>query len=54
LSQLINLMLSDNQLVKLPLSIAKLTRLKSLSLTDNVIKTLPHELSHMHVITEFQ
>ena len=47
-------MLSDNQLVKLPLSIAKLSRLRNLNLADNVIKTLPHELSHMHVFTEFQ
>jgi len=40
-------------LLKLPLSLANLTQLKTLSLTDNVIKVLPQELSHLQSVTEF-
>jgi Leucine-rich repeat (LRR) protein len=45
-------MLSDNQLHRLPLSVALLTRLKTLSLTDNPIKTLPLEFSHLHGVNK--
>ena len=46
--------LSDNKLYKLPLSLAKLVKLKTLRLTNNVIKTLPKELNHMQAITKFE
>lgn len=54
LTNLTNLNLGENQLIKLPESLSNLTRLKHLSLDSNHFTALPKSLSHLTLLRSLQ